>query len=832
METIVVDQPGSSQTGLSKNRSVARPYSERIGMLKDRVMSRHYQTDIERAKYVTRAYKSTEGQPPCMRAARGLEETLRHMTIRIEDGERIVGSKTAKAWGGPIFIERSPENMYVLLSTQFYKKPTTIAQVFPNGVAGVSAEFLREVSNISEEEYRELTEEIIPYWSKNCIGVYRAARWKEAGLYPNVPISKDLPQQVIKSLYIFNDTIMFVDDAQGHVTVGIKKVLDMGFKGIARQAAERLARLTPDEKDYERRKDFLESVQVTSAAVCEFAERYARLAEEMAVTAAPERKIELLEIAKRCRQVPAEPPRNFIEALQAVWLTQAVVIISCGDASITCPGRIDQFVYPYYQQDWAAGRITRDQALEAIEEYYIKLATNIYFGPNNVTIGGVDKHGDDATNEVSYLFLEAHKNLKGLRNGLAVRTSPKTPREFILKALGGHRDTAGVAFYNDYVVIRDLMSDGYSLEDARNYSIVGCVEPTGTGNNNGYTSSNGIFPVTILEMALNEGGRSVTNWQRVGLATPPAREFKTFEDVKKAYADQMAYTVDLAVQRGRIKDQVIADYFPTPLVSSTIEGCIESGQDITRGGARYNHGAISGQALATVANSLAAIKWAVFDKKLLTMEELVKHLHDNFQGAEEVRQQLLKAPKFGNDDPYVDELAAWVADVYNCQVVKHKFWHGGTHRACLISALSQDAEGLICGATPDGRLAGTAVSNGMSPSNGTDGNGMTAALRSAASVSSVPVSCGTSFNITFNPSNIKTDENLTKLESVVEGYFALGGRHVQFNPISREMLKDAQIHPENYSELNVKVSGFSMRFIDLPKSLQDDIIARTQYAGV
>ena len=430
---------------------------------------------------------------------------------------------------------------------------------------------------------------------------------------------------------------------------------------------------------------------------------------------------------------------------------------------------------------------------------------------------------------MSYLFIEANKNLKGLRNGLAVRISPDTPRDFVTAACEGYRTTAGVALYNDDVILKSLLADGYTLEDARDYGIVGCVEPTGCGNNNGYTGSNGIFPVAILEAALNEGRRSIVGWERMGIATPPAGSFTSFEDVKKAYKDQMAHAIDLVARRSQVKDEVIAENFPLPFLSSTIEGCVESGQDVTRGGAKYNHGNITSQGLATCANSLAAIKWAVFDKKLLTMEELIGHLKNNFEGAEAVRRQLINAPKYGNDDPYVDEIALWVAEMYNDEVKKHKFWMGGVHRACLISALSQDVEGLLCGATPDGRLSGVVVSNGMSPANGTDVQGMTAVLRSGAAVSTVPIADGTSINITMNPAAIKSDENLEKFVSMLKAYFALGGRQVQFNPISRAALMDAQVHPENYSELNIKVSGFSMRFIDIPKSLQDDIIARTEF---
>jgi pyruvate-formate lyase len=312
-----------------------------------------------------------------------------------------------------------------------------------------------------------------------------------------------------EGLYKPSDSlILFQGTAQGHITIGAKKVLDMGFKGIALQAKQQLAKLDAGAEDYEAKKAFYESVQISANAVCIFANRYAELAEEMAKKAVGERKKELLEIAERCRRVPAEPARNFLEAIQSIWMTMVVSLISYGDNAILASGRIDQYLYPYYKKDIESGLITREQALEAIEEYYMLLATNIYFGPNNVTIGGIDKEGNCAVNDVSYMFLESHKNLGGLRNGLAVRISKNTPREFIKRTCETHRKTAGVAFYNDDVVIRDLMEDGYSLADARDYSIVGCVEPTGSGNNNGYTGGNGLLMVSILEMALNEGRKS------------------------------------------------------------------------------------------------------------------------------------------------------------------------------------------------------------------------------------------------------------------------------------------------------------------------------------
>ncbi len=807
---------------------------ERIRRMREHLLATTFKLDIERAKYYTRAYRQTEGQPPCFRAAKGLEETLRNMPIRIGDEELIVGSKSSKDWADPIYVEASTGQPHIILALSLYGTGKTVdewvaeaAEIRAGALGARGPSFWKEMPNISEEEYRALKEEIVPYWKDKTVHVLKLATWRDNGI-----IAEDGSTRALEG--------WFVSDVppQGHVIVGIKKVLDMGFKGIARQAAERLAAFREDfekgrleEKAYLRKKDFLEAVQSVAGAVCRFAERYARLAEELAQRAEGRRRQELLEIAERCRRVPAEPPRNLLEAIQAVWLTQVVVLISYGGNSITCPGRVDQFLYPYYKRDIEAGKITREQALEAIMEYIVKLATNVYFGPNNVTIGGIDKNGEDAVNEVSYLFLEAFRRLKGCgRAGLAVRISPgKTPRDFLLKACEVHRDCAGVAFYNDDVVIKGLMEDGYSLEDARNYSIVGCAEPTGTGNNNGYTATNGVLLAAVLELVLHEGRRYPVRWKQAAPPVAPVSSFKTFEDLKKAIEEQLSRSVEACVKAGYLKDQVIAEHYPLPLLSATIEGCVESGEDVTRGGARYNHSAIGNCSLATAVDSLAAIKWAVFDQKLVTLEELAECLRNNFQGREDLRQRLLRAPKYGNDDPTVDELAVWATDIYNREVRKHRFWMDGVHRPYILSSATHVAWGATIGATPDGRLAGMPLSNGITPSNGTERNGLTAVMCSAAKVCAIPVSDGTILNAIVNPLSIKAEEGLNKFASLIEGYFALGGRQVQFNPLSKEMLLDAQQHPENYLDLMVKVSGFSFRFIDLPKRVQDDIIARTEF---
>ena len=800
-------------------RSKQNVMSPRIARLKQKLMESVYEVDIERARYYTQAWKETEDAPPAMRAAHGLKKTLQNMSIRIGDDELLVGAKTLKPVASVLGVERGTTMLNAAIRKAMLKREgqlTPQISMLLSGLGGHSEQFDHEIFNMPDEVYRELKEEILPYWEGRDLRSMKAALWKKRGVDP------DLTE------------LAYSIDLQGHIIVGVKRVLEIGFKGIGDWARKAAAELSPNDKDYQRRKDFYEAVQVCAEAVCDFSNRYADLAEKMAQESEEPRRKELLEIAERCRWVPANPPRSFIEALQSVWMTQVVLTISYGDDSVQTIGRLDQWLYPYYKNDIDKGILTPDHARELLEEHLIKVSHFLVFGHNNITLGGVDRNGENAVNELSYLYLDAHDSLGGgLRKSFSVRISPNTPLDFIKRAARTYWQGAGVSFYNDEVVIRDLLVDGYSLEDARDYSIVGCAEPTGSCNNNGYTAGTGTYLIPVLELALFEGCR-LRDGKRIGAPTPKASTFTTFEDVKEAFVGQLTYIVDAAVRHGDMKDQIIAEYFPCPLLSSTIEGCLESGYDIAQGGARYNHVTLGTQALGSVVNSLAAIRWAVFEEKLLTMEELVEHLRNNFAGAEDVRQMLLrKAPKYGNDDPRTDELAQWFMEVLEKTVRSHRSpVLGGPYRPIMMSAGTQVIEGFLCGASPDGRLALQAVSNGISPANGTELNGATAAMHSVAKACKAHMSAGSTFNMTMLPSIFKSEESLEKFTSMLLAYFELGGRQVQINPVAVETLRDAQKNPQNYPDLLVKVTGYSFRFIDLSTALQNDIIARTEFSEI
>lgn len=796
--------------------------SERVGKIRDEMLSHPFEYDLERARCYTRIYKQMENAPPGMKKAKSLEEYLRCIPIRIDDAELLVGKKSSRVRADPMEIEQGRK-----VGVFGFLLDDTIDPKLKAYFRTMYSLFDR-YKPLSEEELREMKEEIVPFWKGKTLDARKNEYFKQAGLIDEK--DDDVPEIPMFSVGGSN-SIAFAG-MQGHTIPGYPRVLQMGFKGIEKMAVEQLSKLKETDENYEYRKDFLESAQITAKAVCDYSNRYADLAMEMSKTASEERRSDLIDIAQRARRVPALPPRTFMEAIQAIWMTNVVMEMSYGEGNIFSQGRVDQYLIPFYRADIAEGRLTHAEAVEAIEEYLVKLSTVVIAGQNNVTIGGVDKQGMDATNEVSYLFLEAVSNVKSLLNTISIRISSKSSHDFVKRAVEAFRHTSGMAFHNDEILIPQLHKTGYSLEDARNYSIVGCVEPHGTGNDFSYTAGNGIWLSVVFMTALNEGRTLMSKGKSIGLKTPDPSTFTSLEDVKNAFVEQLKYAIDLTVKKAELKDKAFADYFPSPLLSSTIEGCLEKGLDCTRNGAIYNNNPMGTQGIATVANSLAAIQWAVFEEKILTMGELVNHLRNNFKGAEKIREMLKnKAPKYGNGDEKVDALAKWVAETV-CDITRQYKARGGDgiYHPCCVSSGTHTMEGKMLGATPDGRVYGEPVANGTSPVNGTEKNGLTMTFRSAAyATKDALLTNGVTFNVRISPSTISTEEGLDQMASMVEAFFELGGRNLQINPVGTETLKDAQAHPEKYPDLSVKVSGYSARFIDLRKELQDDIIARTEF---
>ena len=448
---------------------------------------------------------------------------------------------------------------------------------------------------------------------------------------------------------------------------------------------------------------------------------------------------------------------------------------------------------------------------------------------NAITVGGVDENGEDATNELTYLFMDATMNIKNMTNSFSMRVSSKSPEKYLNKIAEVYSKTCGPALFNDDIIIPALVKTGTSLEDARNYAIIGCVEPTGSGDTFGCTSGNDISLVGLLELVLTNGKFRMMG-KRTGLKTGDPKKFKSFKEVFEAFKAQLADTVRFIAECTNCKDQVYMEKFHNPYISLTLEGCLENAKDMAQAGTKYNYSSIGGRGLGTTADSLLAIKKAVFEDKLITMKELVKIINKNFRKNEPLRQTLInKYPKYGNDDDEADEMASLVTQLFCEEVLKQESIRGGCFRTGFFSYGMNIIDGSFLGATPNGRKAGEAVSNSISPCNECERSGMTAVLKSYSKLNHELIPNGSSLNIKISPSLLNTEDKRMKFVSLLESFIDLKGMHAQFNVIDAGMLEDAQLHPENYLGLAVRVSGYCAYFNDLGKPVQDDIIQRTRF---
>jgi len=790
---------------------------------------------------------------PAIRAAKALENTLQKTTIYILPEEQIVGNRSSKLVATIIPIERGELN-YVLRTD------------------------LKNLKNrkdhpyhISREEEKELRK-TLKYWKGKTVRDHRTKIMKERGLHFRISLDPGANLRRLKNFGFKNmlkimklyaggrlrymssslnevtlnnpNLVMNVFDVQGHLVIGINNVIKTGFKGVKEKAQEVKKTVVDSEK-----KRFLDAVMICCDAAKMFGQRFASLAEEMALKEDnPQRKAELLQMAENCRWVPCNPPRNFYEACQFLWFTQVMASISYGVGLIGAVGRVDQYLYPYYKKDIEQGKITREQALELVEELLIKFSYNLLLLPSfgkhtaselgadedALTIGGVGRDGEDATNELSYIWMDACKNMKNLTNTFSVRVSSKSSEEWLRKITEVYSVTSGPALYNDDVTIPALINNGTGFGDARDYAVIGCVEPTSAGNTFGCTSGNDISLVGILEMMLTNGMIRMLG-RRTGADTGDPRKFTTFEEVMDAFKKQLQHSVDVISQLVEIKDEVYDKMFPNPYISATLEGCVENAMDMTSGGARYNFNSISGRGLGTTADSLAAIRKVVFDDKTVTMSELTDVLENNFRGEkrERLRQILVnRAPKYGNDDDYADWIAREIAGTFCDMVTSKKAWRGGPYRASFFSYGLHVLDGTLLGATPNGRKAGEPTSNSLSPSNGAEKNGPTAVLKSCSKIEHTKIANGCSLNIKMLPMLLRDEERRQKVASLIRAYFKLGGSQVQLNVVDSQTLRDAQKCPEKYRDLVVRVSGYCAYFTDLGKPIQDDIIARAEFGSL
>lgn len=839
--------------GLYNYDSTEIPRSDRIPKLVENLYAKMPEIESARAILITESYRQTENEPMVIRRAKAFAHILENIPIVIRDLELIVGSTTIAPRG----CQTYPEFSYEWLEAEFDTVETRSADPF----------------YISEKTKQEL-KEANAYWKGKTTSEL-ATSYME-------------PETLLAMEHnIFTPGNYFYNGV-GHVTVKYGEVLAIGFSGIKAKAQAELDKLCLADGDYQKKSRFLEAVMISCDAAIEYARRYARLAlKEAEECTDPVRKRELLQIAQNCANVPEKGATGFYEACQSFWFVQQLLQIESSGHSIS-PGRFDQYMYPYYQKDMESGKITREVAQELMDCIWVKLndlnkcrdaaSAEGFAGYSlfqNLIAGGQNEEGIDVTNDLSFMSIQASMHVFLPQPSLSVRVWNGTPHEFLIRAAELTRTGIGLpAYYNDEVIIPSLMSRGLTLQDARDYNIIGCVEPQKSGKTEGWHDAAFFNMCRPLELVFSNG---MDKGVRIGPATGNVEDMTTFEQFYDAYKKQMDYAIQLLVNADNAIDMAHAERCPLPFLSSMVDDCMKVGKTVQEGGAVYNFTGPQGFGVANMADSLYSVKTLVYDEKKITMGELKEALATNYGkglGAEDVAamtakianelkeagktigekevaailntvvaaseapevkangERILKlieeVPKFGNDISEVDAFARDVAYTYTEPLQNYKNPRGGSFQAGLYPVSANVPLGAQTGATPDGRLAYQPVADGVSPSAGKDVNGPTAAANSVSRLDHYIASNGTLFNQKFHPSALSGRNGLENFVGLIRSYFDQKGSHMQFNVVSRETLLDAQKHPEQYKHLVVRVAGYSALFTTLSKSLQDDIIRRTE----
>ena len=829
------------------------PKSSRIPKLVEALYAHMPVIESARAKLITESYKATEGQPTITRRAEAFAHILRNIPIIIRDNELIVGSSTIAPRGCQTF----PEFSYQWLEDELDTVETRSADPF----------------YIAEETKQELRE-VHKYWK---------------GKTSSELATSYMAPEAIRAIEhnIFTPGNYFYNGV-GHVTVKYEEVLAIGYKGIIDKAQAELDRCQVGDGNYVKKSHFLKAVILSCQAVIEYAERYAELASQMAAECAdPVRKQELLQISQNCSRVPANGATSFYEACQSFWFVQQLLQVESSGHSIS-PGRFDQYMYPYYKADLDKGIITRESAQELLDCIWVKLndlnkvrdaaSAEGFAGYSlfqNLIVGGQDKDGNDVTNDLSVMCILASMHVHLPMPSLSIRVWNGSPHELLIKAAELTRTGIGLpAYYNDEVIIPALLNRGLTLADAREYNIIGCVEPQKAGKTDGWHDAAFFNMCRPLELVFSNG---MDKGELVGIQTGDVTKMTTFEEFYDAYKKQMEYCISLLVNADNAIDVAHAERVPLPFESCMVDDCISRGISVQEGGAIYNFTGPQGFGIANMADSLYAIRKLVYEDKKVSMEEYKEALAWNYdkgldeQSVKDISEMILKGmqdggmnvtedtakavlttvmrlkpteeqlrrfteihhmidevPKYGNAIDDVDYFARDVAYTYTRPMQKYHNPRGGQYQAGLYPVSANVPLGGQTGATPDGRYAHTPVADGVSPSAGKDVNGPTAAATSVSRLDHFIVSNGTLFNQKFHPSALAGREGLEKFVSLIQTFFDQKGMHMQFNVVDRETLLDAQKHPEKYSHLVVRVAGYSALFTTLSRSLQDDIIRRTE----
>jgi pyruvate formate-lyase/glycerol dehydratase family glycyl radical enzyme len=791
----------------------------RIERLRKGIDVDRYPLCIEKVRLLTESFKSTENEPMILRRAKALAHVLDNITIFIEDDQLIAGNAASKPMG---------------LEFDFYAGLWSEEEI----------EGLREAGYaISDDDEKELLS-IREYWTV-FDPISRIGRKLDDRLWPFTRSGMILPPWKDKQSGPgggYAESGMGLGPGFFILTPDFEKVLRIGLRGIIEEAEIELSRLEEIHAGVPEKIAFLKSVIIGQSAVIRFAGRLSELADRMALSETdPERKNELNQIAATCRHVPEYPARTFYEALQCFWF----VFLMTTPSPTASMGRFDQYMYPFYKKDIASGAITRDYVLELLQSLRIKdmhinrisgrLARQKNAGMakwHNMTIAGIiPQTGEDATNELSYLVLDAIKLCPVPHHTVTVRVNESTPQELLIKALEVVKTGIGMpAFVGDRSYIEYLLSEGLSLENARNYAMGGCIDPTVPGKSR--IAVYFMFIVTkVFEVTMNNGFDPRLGIQ-IGLETGEFETFETFDDFMEAFKRQLKYFMTLHAERNNIDLQIYRDLFPDPVRSSLMYQGVQDGRPLLeRAFPLENAAVLNPVGMINVIDSLIAVKKLVFDDQSVGKKELLEALKRNWEGpdGQRLRKLFLAAPKYGNNDSEADTVAGELYRYFANTAVEFKTYLGGTHKPTGVSVSAQWPGGSLTGATPDGRYAGECLADGtVSPMRGRDTRGPTAVILSAMKIDQVPYQASL-LNMKLHPSALRTREDLVKLSILIRTYFSRNGKHIQFNVVDRNTLLSAQQAPENYRDLIVRIAGYSAYFVQLGKPMQDEIIGRTEH---
>lgn len=779
--------------------------TDRISILKEKMLNEPRYASIEQARIITRVYKENEELSISKKRALSLKAALEQLEIGVEKEELIVGNRTKGVRYGVVF----PESGCSWINNEFDSLPTRPQDKF----------------QVNMEDIKEFKEEIYPYWQgKSMEDVIKNSYGK----------SIDQISKVVK--------INQKDHAQGHICPDSATWLKLGPRGLLQEAQAKL------EKCNEEQKEFYECVIIVLEGVCNFVVRYHDYIIDMLETLDDDDYKESLQaVANICLNLSSRPAQSFHEAVQSLWFLFVVLHME-SNASSFSPGRMDQYLYPYYQRDIDNGVISQQGALEILECLWLKFNQIVYLRNQhsakyfagfpigfNIAIGGIDENGNDTYNDLSLLLLKAQEHLGLPQPNLSVRLNKNSCHELIHEAIKVLAKGSGMPqFFNDEAIVDTLINDlKIEEKDARNYAIVGCVELTTHGNNLGWSDAAMFNLNKALELTLNHGKCLLTN-EQIGLDLGSIETYSNFEELENAFKKQIDYFIDEMMKAEIVVEKAHQDCLPSAFLSTVIDSCLEKGLDVTKGGAKYNLSGIQMIQVANLADSLAAIKKLVYDEKLITKHELLESLQADFKGHEITQTMLLnKVPKYGNDVKWVDELGSKWAGYFRERMKDYTNYRGGPYHTGMYTVSAHVPMGENVGASPDGRNALTPLADGgMSPVYGRDMAGPTAVLKSVSRMKNSYTTNGGLLNMKFLPEFFKTETGINKFENFLRAFVDLEIPHIQFNVVRREDLLDAKIHPEQHKSLTIRVAGYTAYFVELAGKLQDEIIERTAYEDI